>query len=332
MKKVSILIAICFLQSNLFGQSITLDPTASGEIQIKKYSNFPRLDGFSSSGSAAAPSATTNGTTLLQIRGLGHNGTSFNTNSSSRIDFLATENFSSTAAGGAIRFSTAANGNTSAADRMIISNLGNLGIGLSNPISKLHIADGSSGITPASSVNLFLESTGANYLGIAAPDAFEKGLFFSHTSGGSNDGGIIYTPSRDMIFRTTDNIKMTLGANGYLGLGDTAPSDHLSIVESAASTSARISMKSIHAGSSTNFYHSSTGQTLFYNLSGTGMQFYSPDRISINGSKVGIGNNLVPDAQLTVTGDFQLNKITSFPVNGGYADLNRQNSSIIKFN
>jgi hypothetical protein len=71
---------------------------------------YPLLAGRMGRGSAAAPAATANNDVLMRIAGNGYTGTQFPSSSPTKIDFMATENFSDTNRGTQIQFWNTENG------------------------------------------------------------------------------------------------------------------------------------------------------------------------------------------------------------------------------
>jgi hypothetical protein len=65
---------------------------------------YPLVSGRMGRGSAAAPAATANNDVLMRIVGNGYTGTQFPSSSPTKIDFVATENFSDTNRGTRIEF------------------------------------------------------------------------------------------------------------------------------------------------------------------------------------------------------------------------------------
>ena len=113
-------------------------------------------------------------------------------------------------------------------DRFNILANGNVGVGTNTPDRKLHIFNGASGRTPNTNSTLFMEKNGNNYLEIATPDNGERGLMFSNPTDG-NSGGIYYF-NKDMYFNTnSNNRRMTILANGNVGIGTNTPTAKLDI-------------------------------------------------------------------------------------------------------
>ncbi len=71
---------------------------------------YPLVSGRMGRGSAAAPAATSNNDVIMRVVGNGYTGTQFPASSPSKIDFVATENFSDTNRGTAIEFWNTPNG------------------------------------------------------------------------------------------------------------------------------------------------------------------------------------------------------------------------------
>jgi len=93
-----------------------------------------------------------------------------------------------------------------------------VGIGTSSPLTKIHVADGgTSGASPFAGTVVTVESPGATYLSILAPDAFARGIFFGEPT--SNiAGSILYnTPTTPdgFEFRANGGInRMAIDATG----------------------------------------------------------------------------------------------------------------------
>ncbi|WP_284652741.1 hypothetical protein [Flavobacterium terrisoli] len=114
-------------------------------------------------------------------------------------------------------------------ERMRIKGTGNVGIGTSSPSSRLHIQNGTSGITANGSSLLTVEGSGANvYANILSTQ--ETGVLFG-ASGASANGGVIYnstTYPNSMMFRTGGNAnRMIIGSTGKVALGNFTPTVQL---------------------------------------------------------------------------------------------------------
>lgn len=89
-------------------------------------------------GSLASPTAVVSGSSLLRLEGSGHTGSAY-TPDRALIRMFTTENWSTTANGTAISFSTTANTTSFASVRMTISDSGNVGIGTQAPDTPLEV-------------------------------------------------------------------------------------------------------------------------------------------------------------------------------------------------
>lgn len=118
---------------------------ADDGVLIQRATNFagvtPRINVRNSRGSLAAPAAVQSGDYLCSLSGQGHNGAAANPwKYGASIDVAATESWSSSGNGAALRFSTTANTTTSNLIRMTIDHDGQVGIGTSSPSATLDVA------------------------------------------------------------------------------------------------------------------------------------------------------------------------------------------------
>ncbi|SCY48631.1 hypothetical protein [Flavobacterium caeni] len=113
---------------------------------------------------------------------------------------------------------------TNNTEHMRITNTGSTGIGTATPQSKLHVANGSSGMTPNPFATATLEGGVSAYLNVLS--TAETGVLFG-SSGNATSGGIIYNSPglpNSMLFRNNGNLtRMVLGPTGNLGLGNIVP-------------------------------------------------------------------------------------------------------------
>ncbi len=93
-------------------------------------------------GTAASPTAILNGDGIgiFGIRAYGV--TKFADTTTANITALATENFTDTSMGTALRFMTTPNSSTASVERMRINHDGNIGVGVSAPVTKLDVSGG----------------------------------------------------------------------------------------------------------------------------------------------------------------------------------------------
>jgi hypothetical protein len=129
---------------------------------------------------------------------------------------------------------------TGAADRITMNTSGNVGIGTSSPASRLTVSDGTaSGLTPFGDTDLFLNSSGDNYLQFGSGTSSSPAIYFGDSADG-DAGGIIYAHATDaMSFRTNAAERMRIDSSGNVGIGNAAPSYLLDLYK-AASTVVRI--------------------------------------------------------------------------------------------
>jgi len=95
------------------------------------------LVGYSTPGTAAAPTASILNSTFIRIGGGGYTGTTYAQRG--EISIMASENWSATSTGTDIRFNTTANGTISRTEKIRIDNAGSLGIGTTTPLDKLQV-------------------------------------------------------------------------------------------------------------------------------------------------------------------------------------------------
>ncbi len=136
---------------NIFGQAITISPGIIGSNQDINYSynlelksqngGIPNISGIAQNGTFITPTAVLANNLLLSIWGRGFDGSNITT-SRARIDFRASENWTTTNNGSSMTFSTTPNGSTNRTERMRIENDGNVGIGTTNPLASLEVVRG----------------------------------------------------------------------------------------------------------------------------------------------------------------------------------------------
>lgn len=214
MKKLILFCMTIALSANVFAQSTLITPgnqesKNSAPDLILTSTGIPELRGQRSSGTLAAPTATTVGSNLLQINGYGHNGTGFSL--SSQIRFLTSENWSSTAKGTDILFSATKNGTTSNTERMRITGDGYVGIGTTSPLTTLNVAGG----------NWDLATTNGDF---AIGNSTYKLKFGVATGGGGAGDARIYTTggTQRTIFGSNASDIMTVSETG-VGVGTITP-------------------------------------------------------------------------------------------------------------
>ena len=115
-------------------------------------------------------------------------------------------------------------------ETMRVKGNGNVGIGTSNPGTKLHVFNGSSGYVGTYFPGIVVEGGGNTYGNILTPNGSEGGLLFGTASNLAN-GGIVYNNASDpngLQFRTNGNAtRMVIDQNGNVGIGWTSPNTPL---------------------------------------------------------------------------------------------------------
>ncbi len=109
---------------------------------------------------------------------------------------------------------------------------GNLGIGTTAPLTKMHIYNGASGAIPFAFSPLVVENNGHSYINILSPAANEGAILFGQP-GSSANGVLMYnntsTPN-GFQFRNNGNItRMVINNSGNVGMGLITPNARLSI-------------------------------------------------------------------------------------------------------
>ena len=103
--------------------------------------------------------------------------------------------------------------------RITVDVNGDVGVGITDADSKLHVQSGDAGnVSSPINSTLTLENSGANYLSILSPDTSLKGVVFGSPSN-NQQAGIYYTgtSSDELQFRISGNqTKMSLSSSGNL--------------------------------------------------------------------------------------------------------------------
>jgi len=102
----------------------------------------------------------------------------------------------------------------------VLTGEGELGIGVLEPASRLHVRNGLSFIAPNASSTMVMENAAGGYFNLITQDLRENGLLFGTPSGGAEDAGIIYNnpaAPNGLQFRTGGNVtQMSIYSNGLV--------------------------------------------------------------------------------------------------------------------
>lgn len=121
---------------------VAADGAVAGRALIDVFTNSaapPAYQGRKARGTAAAPSAVQADDTLLNISGAGYGASAYSATARATISLHASEAWTDTAHGTHIRALTTPIGSASPAERLRITDAGNLGVGLTGPVCKLDV-------------------------------------------------------------------------------------------------------------------------------------------------------------------------------------------------
>lgn len=146
-------------------------PRPTGELRLSRYGNTQAaVLARRSRGSVVTQTALQNADQLFAIEARGHDGAGFGADADAAIRVMATQNWTPTAHGNRILFSTTANGSTGLFARMAVDHDGDVGIGTLTPAARLHVNGGN--IRVAGCVE---DGNGSPLVGVCASDArFKK--------------------------------------------------------------------------------------------------------------------------------------------------------------
>ena len=215
-------------------------------------------------GTAAAPTAVLSGDGLAGFYGEGYGTTAFGGGFAGGMTVQAAQNWTDTAHGTQISFTTTPNNSTTtSSSRMLIANSGMVGIGTTTPVSNLEVSNALSGTTfGVVTTTSFGNTNGASlYIAskargtAAAPTQvlggdllggfLARGFFTGATSGFSGTRGGMFVGASEnwtdvaqgtsLFFNTTANgtvtpgTKMTITGNGDVGIGTLFPNGGLEV-------------------------------------------------------------------------------------------------------
>lgn len=198
---------------------------------------------------------------------------------------------------------------TNNSEKIRVEANGNTGIGITSPLSKLHVMNNTSGLVPNPASVGVLENNDNTYLSLLS--AGESGILFG-ANGNATNGAIVYNPvgsPNSMAFRNNFNTnQLIISANGNIALGNFLPNHPLDF-------NSVIGDKISLWGGSGNHYgfgiqgsllqiHSDNAASDVAFGYGTSAAFTETMRAKGNG-RVGIGTT-APNARLQITSSNQL--------------------------
>jgi hypothetical protein len=173
----------------------------------------PGINGKKARGTEAAPTSILNNDLLLNLNGTGYGATGFGNVSAANIQMRATENWTDTAQGTAINFSTTANGTNISNPRMTINQNGNVGIGVFGAQANLEVSN-QSGLSGAGTMlaTTFTNAGSSQYAGRRArgtglaPTAVQNGdALVSFVGEGYGTTGFSNLPRGGMFVGAAEN-------------------------------------------------------------------------------------------------------------------------------
>lgn len=186
---------------------------ADGEnviIGVDTFGGNAAIQSRHANGTAAIPTATELNNFMMSIGGRGYGDTGYSSQTKAVIFFQAAEDWTDSAQGAHISFWTTATGGTLRSEKMRILGSGNVGIGLTDPVSKLHV---DAGTATASALKFTVGTT----TGQLSTDGCDFGI---------TTAGVMELRQREnlaMDFYTNNTHRMTILAGGAVGIGTSSP-------------------------------------------------------------------------------------------------------------
>ncbi|WP_435355995.1 hypothetical protein [Emticicia sp. SJ17W-69] len=295
MKKHFILVIIfCIACFSGFAQSsITIEPTTNNQLKLRGNGNggyWPSIIGYRSLGTSAAPIAVNKDNWLLSIDGSGYNGSVYSNaggGGNTAIQIVADENFTPTANGTYLRFSTITKGTVSLpTERMRINSDGNVGIGSTTPNAPLQLAN-----TLANRKIVLYETANDDHQYVGLGSTSGEFRYQSNRPGTSH---VFYSA----INSTSSKELMRIKGDGNVGIGNSNPTTaKLVIGGTAASQGLDLSTADQYANVRVLQNTNGTADKDIYMGYGSGgtssLHLYSNNTevMTVKNGKVGIFNN-----------------------------------------
>lgn len=216
--------------------------SSNNRITIDSFGGYSVFSGRSARGTADSPSAVQANDLITEITARGYGATGYGADSTAKIGFYASENFSDSAKGTYLKFKTTPAGSTTAIDRLTIEDTGELvishlgatnSIALNNPIL-IATSDANSFVQ----INMQNKSTGisasADYVATAddGDDTTNYIALGINNSGYSNAGWTISGPRDGYLYVAGNNLTLgtdTEGKEVRIHVGGTLAEDVVAI-------------------------------------------------------------------------------------------------------
>jgi len=169
------------------------------------------------SGTAGAPTITFTGDTNTGLYSPGADQVAISTNGTERVEFGTSEVAFND---GGANYDFRIEGDTDANLFFVDASTDRVGIGTASPASRLTVSDGTtSGLTPFGDSDVFINSSGGNYLQFGSGSSSSPAIYFGDSADG-DVGGIIYSHASDfMSFRTNASERLRIDSSGRLLVG-----------------------------------------------------------------------------------------------------------------
>jgi hypothetical protein len=213
--------------------------SANSYILMDAFGSSPIFTGRRAQGTVASPTASVSGNTLAMFAAYGYGSTGYSSSQRAQINLQSSETWTDSAQGTRISFLTTQIGTTSTTTKMLIDDVGNVGIGTTTPAYKLQVSStqGTAGITSTTAGQtpyLILNNTADSSNSYIFCPNKQLGLVQSDTSASS----IVY-------FSTQNTERMRIDSSGNVGIGTSSPTALLHVNGTARATSMSLNGVSI---------------------------------------------------------------------------------------